>query len=327
MIGQASERRGLTALVTGANSGIGFAAALELASAGYKTILVACRSMEKAKRAAEALKAESGRDTFVPLEMDVARLASVRSAAETLRERGERINALILNAGVLPGRGLIKTADGIEECTAASLTGHHALTLRLLRDGLLAENARIVIAGSEGARGDAPGMKPIDLPAFAAQYCGGNLDSAVLALMKMEPPARHHWSTTYCTTKLFVALWAQALAPRLRPDLSVLAVSPGNVPTTNAGRRQPWAFRAMLAMVGAIGPSLGMTTPASVGAKRYLDAMRLDRAQTGSFLASPKGKLVGPLTRQNAPHLTDPASAAACWRAVQSLTGEPELSV
>lgn len=317
---------GPSALVTGANSGIGFAAAAELAEAGYGRVLLACRSMNKAQHAAEALRARSKRDVFVPIEVDVSNLASVRSAAKQLAEKRQSVDALILNAGVLPGRTLVRTSDGIEEATAASLMGHHVLTLRLLRHELLSANARIVIAGSEGARGDAPGMKPVDLHAFAKRYCQDSLDSAVLALMAMQPPARHHWSTTYCTAKLFVALWAQALAPHLPSGISVQAVSPGNVPTTNAARHQPWAFRMLLRMVGAIGPSLGMATPASVGAQRYLEAMRLGVEGNGGFYASPRGKLIGPLTRQHAAHLTDPASAAACWRAVQALTRESVLT-
>jgi hypothetical protein len=59
------------------------------------------------------------------------------------------------------------------------------------------------------------------------------------------------------------------------------------------------------------------------GAKRYLDAINLSKDETGAFYASPKGKLVGVMTKQTVAHLTDESCAAACWRALQTLTKEP----
>lgn len=314
------------ALVTGANSGIGFEAAAQLAETGFQQIILGCRSLEKSKQASIALRKRTGLDVFVPLELDLASLSSVRSAVKVLARQASSLDVLLLNAGVLPGSTLVRTAEGFEQTSAASLVGHHVLTVQLWRHQRLSRNARIVIAGSEGARGDAPGMKPLDLNALARAHFSGNLDAAIRSVFTMQPPCSHHWSTTYCTAKALVALWAQAVAPLLPQGVTVNAVSPGNVPSTQAGRHQPWLFRLILRMVSAIGPSLGLATAAAVGARRYLDAVSLTEHDTGGFYASPTGKLVGPLTKQAVAHLTDPACAAACWRVLQELTEEPEPS-
>ena len=310
-----------SALVTGAGSGIGFATAVLLAEAGCKRVVVTCRSDEQAKATCAALTTQTGLSVFSPLAIDVADLSSVRDAAKTIAN-GPALDLLVLNAGVLPGAERIVTRDGLEVTTAASLGGHHALTMLLLRTGRLAPNARIVISGSEGARGDAPGMKPLDLPAFAREHFAGDLHKAMRAVMTMEPPARHHWSTTYCTAKALVSLWAVALSKRLPPKMAVYAVSPGNVPTTRAARNQPWYFRWTMQMAGVVGPAMGMATTAAVGATRYLDAAAMPVESSGAFFASPRGKLVGHLTRQELGHLTNGDAAEACWRTVAALTSE-----
>ncbi|HEY6881425.1 MAG TPA: SDR family NAD(P)-dependent oxidoreductase [Polyangiales bacterium] len=315
-------------LITGANSGLGFEAAAQFATGGFTRVVLGCRSLEKATAARDALEARTGlRHIFEVLELDLSRLEAVRAATRALAKRGS-LDVLVLNAGVLPGKELVHTEDGIEITSAASLTGHHVLTLGLLDRGLLAPRARIVIAGSEGARGDAPGMKPLDLRAFASEHFSGKLEAAVHAVLTMQPPAVHHWSTTYCTSKALVALWAKALALHLPKGMAVYAVSPGNVPSTNAVRHQSWSFRAMIKLADVIGPLMGMASSVSTGARRYWDAARLADEVSGEFFASPKGKLVGPLTVQRVPHLTDAECAAACWDAVLRATAErqPRLS-
>jgi NAD(P)-dependent dehydrogenase (short-subunit alcohol dehydrogenase family) len=249
-------------------------------------------------------------------------MGAVRRTCTALAASDQKLDVLVLNAGVLPGSELVRTRDGVEITHAASLVGHHVLTLRLLSLDLLRPRARIIIAGSEGARGDAPGMKPTDLHGFAKDNFEGDLEKAVRCLLTMEPPARHHWSTTYCTAKALVALWAVALAPHLPEGTTVNAVSPGNAPATNAARHQPWYFRAMIAFSGVIGPAIGMAASVGVGARRYLDAADMGDEVTGGFFASPRGRLVGPLTRQEVEPLNDVASARACWSALAMLTGE-----
>src|SRR4051812_20378277 len=97
---------GRTAVITGANTGIGFETAGALARRGARVVL-ACRDVDKAKGAAERI----GPDVHV-VRLDLAALSSVRAAAEEITARCERLDLLINNAGVTGLTG--RTQDGFE---------------------------------------------------------------------------------------------------------------------------------------------------------------------------------------------------------------------
>ena len=122
---------GRTFLITGANSGIGKEAARELARKGGR-ILMACRSLDKANEAMADLRADvPGADlTFVQL--DLARLTSVRVAADAIGALGG-CDVLINNAGIMAIPRTL-TADGFEMQIGTNHLGHFALTGLLLPD-------------------------------------------------------------------------------------------------------------------------------------------------------------------------------------------------
>jgi protochlorophyllide reductase len=120
-----------TALVTGANAGLGFDAAAQLAEQGYGHVILACRTIEKAEAARQQLVERVGKDVFDVLAIDVADLDVSKSAANNLIEQGRTIDLLVLNAG-LASQNLTHTPQGIEMTLAASLFGHHLLTMELL---------------------------------------------------------------------------------------------------------------------------------------------------------------------------------------------------
>ena len=151
-----------TVLITGANAGLGFDAAAQFAEAGYAKVILACRTTEKADGAREKLVERTGKDVFGTLAVDVAEIATSTAAADALIARGETIDVLVLNAGLATTEPR-KTADGNDLTVAASLIGHHIMTLRLLEAGILSDSARIIIAGSEGARGNMPGFSLVGL--------------------------------------------------------------------------------------------------------------------------------------------------------------------
>ena len=99
--------------------------------------------------------AETNADVFTPLGLDLNAAASVKSALAELVKRGRSIDFLLLNAGLVPGKGRVITAAGIE-ASPAPLIGHHQLAVGLLRANLLSPDARTAIAGSEPARGAYP---------------------------------------------------------------------------------------------------------------------------------------------------------------------------
>ena len=158
-----------TALVTGANSGLGYETAAQLADQGYGTVIITARTDEKSRTAREALEFRTGKDVFKALAIDNDVLETVEAAAAILTERGRKIDLLVLNAGVAPAKDISRTRNGIETTASASLVGHHLLTMRLLERDLLQDTARVVIAGSEAARGDVPTFTPLDVNAFARE--------------------------------------------------------------------------------------------------------------------------------------------------------------
>ena len=162
------------ALITGATGGVGYAAARLLAGDGYRQVFVTGRSRSRAQEAANRLAAETKSQIFTPLELELDDPSNVWKALGELSERGQSIDLLLLNAGMVPGKRRVITASGIE-ASQAPLIGHHQLTDGLLEAALLGSNARIVIASAEPARGGVPLFKYTDLPACAAKYHRGDI--------------------------------------------------------------------------------------------------------------------------------------------------------
>jgi NAD(P)-dependent dehydrogenase (short-subunit alcohol dehydrogenase family) len=139
-------QNGRTAIVTGANSGVGFNTSLELARKGARVIL-ACRSMEKGERAVKRIVKEVPEAQLDLQQLDLASLASIRDFSQRFHSTYSSIDMLINNAGVmnLP-RHL--TEDGFEMQFGTNHLGHFALT-GLLFDLLSStENSRIVTVSS-----------------------------------------------------------------------------------------------------------------------------------------------------------------------------------
>jgi NAD(P)-dependent dehydrogenase (short-subunit alcohol dehydrogenase family) len=309
-----------TALITGSTSGLGYEAAIHLANEGFGRVIVTGRSSEKATKAAGSLAEQTGMNVFRPLALNLNDAESVRGAVDQLADDGQQIDALLLNAGLVGGSTLTHTDEKIEITYAASLIGHHRLTMGLLDGDLLASEARIVIAGSEAARGDVPTFTPVDLPAYAKKSFGGDLDAAAESLIRHDGPLRYKPAAVYATAKLFVAWWASSLAEQLPKGMTVNAVSPGSAPGTEAGRNANFFMRHVMMPVMRHAPKrLGMAAPVSVAAERYIDAMKFGPTVTGSFYASAPKKMTGPLHRVVAAHVQDVKSRDAAWNAVQTV--------
>jgi len=137
---------GRRCLVTGANSGIGYESALALADLGAEVVLL-CRSRERGEAAAGRIREQTGNARVSVEELDISRLASVRSAAAGLVERP--VDVLIHNAGVLPDQR-VETEDGLELTLATHVVGPFLLT-RLLRPALeKSSDARVIWMSSGG---------------------------------------------------------------------------------------------------------------------------------------------------------------------------------
>ncbi|KAJ8403913.1 hypothetical protein AAFF_G00347810 [Aldrovandia affinis] len=119
---------GKTVIVTGANTGIGKATALDLARRGARMIL-ACRSKARAEAAVFDIRRESGNNEVVYMLLDLASLKSVRSFAENFLKTEPRLDLLINNAGIfMQGR----TEDGLGMMFSVNHLGHFLLSNLLL---------------------------------------------------------------------------------------------------------------------------------------------------------------------------------------------------
>jgi NAD(P)-dependent dehydrogenase (short-subunit alcohol dehydrogenase family) len=138
------DQTGRTAVITGANSGIGLEAARALAGAGAEVIM-ACRDTTKGEAAAAAIRTTAPSAKLAVEELDLASLDSVR--AFTASDQHGRLDMLINNAGVMvpPYR---KTADGFELQLGTNHLGHFALTGLLLGRLLGTPGARVVNVSS-----------------------------------------------------------------------------------------------------------------------------------------------------------------------------------
>ncbi len=147
---QIPELSGKVIIVTGANTGIGFQAALELARKGAETIL-ACRNKKKGLKAVSNIKKRNPEARVRFLQLDLGSLRSIHLFAEIFRKQYSRLDVLLNNAGIIwyPYR---ITEDGFESQIGINHLGHFALTGLLL--GLIekTDGARVVLVSSIGHR-------------------------------------------------------------------------------------------------------------------------------------------------------------------------------
>ena len=295
-------------LVTGANSGVGYEAAAQLAEAGWGRVVLGCRTEAKAEAARASLVERVGSDPFEILVVDVSSLESTNAAVDELLRREHPLDALLLNAGMLSGAEMHKTDAGIEVAFASSLIGHHLLTHRLIDSGGLRDGARVVLAGSEAANGDLPammGMKLYDFVHGRADSFGESPADAMRSFATGSNPGAWDPTRYYAVTKVFSAWWSAAMARRHGDKATFLTVSPGSTLSTNAGRHVKGLKGFLFSKVmPAIGGVFGMDQPVGEAAKRYLSALHDDGSfRSGHTYTSKKGKIVGALREVDYPHL------------------------
>jgi len=308
-----------TALVTGTTSGLGYEAARLLATEeGYGQVIVTGRTLARVQETATQLAANTRREVFTPLELELDSLTSVQTALAELIRRGQPIDFLLLNAGLVPFTDRRVTAAGVES-SQAPLIGHHQLTVGLLNANLLSPNARIVIAGAEPARGDVPFFTYTDVPDFAARHHQGNRTNAIEELVRSGPNVRYLPNNAYADAKVFVAWWAAELARKLPSHMAVDAVSPGGASITNVTRSASAVLRYILIPIVRCIP--GMDQTPETAARRYIQASKFGTDVSGQFFASAPGRVSGPIEAMQQPHLHDRTSQEACWNAVVKVSG------
>ncbi len=290
---------GETALVTGANSGIGYETVRALSDHGAHVVM-ACRNIEKARKARDKLEGELTRSSLELLPLDLSDLDSVRRAAETFLAAHARLDILINNAGVM-GTPYRQTADGFELQMATNHLGHFALTGLLLDRIVTTQRSRVVTVSSHLHR---------------------------LGRLRMDDVAhtspRNPW-ITYGTSKLANLLFTQELSRRLAAEgLATMAVAahPGWTQSNLAGNGTALSESRVRRTLGrTVGSTLGQTTAA--GALPVLCAATSPAVHSGDYVGPSRlFGLAGPprLTRPSR-RGRDVAAAAELWRRSEELTG------
>ncbi|MEU7336522.1 oxidoreductase [Streptomyces sp. NPDC007074] len=294
------DQSGRTAVVTGANSGIGLVTARELARRGARVVL-ACRSEARASEAGDRIVSEiPGADVgFVRL--DLGDLASVGEFAVTYgRLYGERLDLLVNNAGVMaPPRG--RTGDGFETQFGVNHLGHFALTGLLLPALLGARGARIVTVSS-----------------MLHALPGTGVDD-----LGRERPRYGRW-TAYARSKAANLLFTHELARRLAAagsDVVAAAAHPGYAATNlqTAGPRM--AGRKGAERIMEIGNRVFGQSPRA-GALPTLYAATAPGVRPDSFTGPSFAMWRGaPAESWRARRTRDDAAAERLWDESERLTG------
>lgn len=277
-----------TVMITGANVGLGYEAARQLASQkGIEKVILACRNPDKALAAKKSLEETTDkRDGFYEtLMIDVSNLDSVQKAVNDLQDP---IDGLIMNAGGGGGKDpAAMTKHHVPAVVAVNVLGHALLIDLLLEQKKLTRTA--VYAGSEAARG-IPGFKKLQFKSgsvdeFATYVDGSGYKKKVSEIM-------------YGGTKLVAALWMSSMA-RKEPKIRFVTMSPGGTVGTEGTKDLPKAKKFLFTKVMfPILKAMGKVHTVEVGAKRYLDALlEEDRFESGVFYGSKKG-ISGPTADQ-----------------------------
>jgi NAD(P)-dependent dehydrogenase (short-subunit alcohol dehydrogenase family) len=290
---------GRTAVVTGANSGIGYHTALELARHGARVVL-ACRDAERGADTMRRVTAEAPEAAVEIGALDLADLASVRGFAEAFAAGHPGLDLLVDNAGVMavPRR---LTADGFELQFGTNHLGHFALTGLLLPRLLARPGARVVVVSSTAHR-------------------VGRIDFADL-----NRERRYHPWQAYSQSKLANLLFVLELQRRAEAagvDLLALGAHPGYAATNLQGVGPRMSGRRVYGLWVALGNRV-IAQSAAMGALPTLYAATQPDVAGGSY--------VGPgglFEQRGYPKLVSMSGAAGdadvarrLWEVSEELTG------
>jgi NAD(P)-dependent dehydrogenase (short-subunit alcohol dehydrogenase family) len=296
---QISDLSGKTAIVTGANSGLGYETALELAHHGADVVL-ACRSLEKAAATSESIRAAHPEAALESLPLDLADIASVRAFVEKFRSGHRDLHLLCNNAGVM-ALPLRRTADDFEMQFGTNHLGHFALTGLLLEPLLRTPGARIVTLSST-----------------AHKFGRMNFDD-------LQSERSYQRWRAYGQSKLANLLFAYELERRLvarGSDTMSLACHPGWAATNLqlAGPRMDessWMERASEWANGVFGQSAAMGALPTLYAATSPDASGGDYIGPSDYFES----WGYPKKVQSTSRSHDAEAARRLWELSESLTG------
>ena len=277
-----------TVVITGANAGIGRAAAIAIASMGARVVITA-RNPDRGEAALAEIKDASGSESVELLLADFSELAQVRRLAEQILETCPKLDVLVHNAGLILQERKV-TTDGYEYQFQVNHLAPFLLTA-LLRERLVASAPARVIVTSSGAH--------------AGAKTGLDFDDLMLE-------QGYKAFTAYCRSKLANILFARELARRLEgTGVTANALHPGVVRTGFGSSEDMGGFFGFV--IKLMGPV--MLSPAG-GAKTTVHLATSPEVEgvTGGYWQKSKPKTPKPWAE-------DDAAAARLWTVSEELVG------
>jgi NAD(P)-dependent dehydrogenase (short-subunit alcohol dehydrogenase family) len=289
---QLPDLTGRTAIVTGANSGIGFQTTRQLVAHGARVVM-ACRKVEVARAVAGSL---GGRSQINVEHLDLASAASVREFAEGW---DGSLDLLINNAGVMAPPKLAVTVDGFERQFGTNHLGHFVLTGLLLPALIESGRGRVVTVASIAHHGGTEAV------------LDGNLDGGYNA------------QKTYSNSKLANLLFALELHRELTAHgvpVTSTAAHPGVSATGLVGDREGMGASAFMRTVGSTFVKV-FTQSAAAGARatRYAATEAEPGSYTGPQIL---GETRGPIgSARLSLQAQDEKLARRLWQVSEEMTG------
>ena len=294
------DQSGRLAVITGANTGLGFENARYFAGAGMKVVM-ACRSEDRARNAMERIESEIKGADLEFLQVDLSDLTSVRRFADAFRKQHDTLDLLVNNAGIM-WTPYEKSVDGFEGQMAANYFGHFLLTSMLL-----------------DMIPDAPEARVVSLSSIAHTQRPRRIRFEDI-----------HWNKgynklhAYAQTKLACLMFALELQRRLeqagRKTLSV-AAHPGVSETELLRSLKPWQVSLVRT---ALGPIRGLVShpPRQAAIPQVMAALDPDIA--GGAYVGPQGlrEMAGqPGRAKIMPWARDADANRRLWEVSSELTG------
>ena len=232
---------GKTIIITGANSGTGFAATKFMSAKGA-TIVMACRNPDKANKALQSIKNDNAEAKLDFIQLDLSSLASIKQFSEEFKKKYSSLDILINNAGMSQTPD-IKTEDGFEMQIGVNHLGHYALTGHLMDRLVNTKDSRVVTMSSM------------------------NHEQGIMNFDNLFLEGEYHQMKAYEQSKLANLLFSYELSRRLaQAGVSVesIAAHPGfvksNIMKSNEYTKRSFGFTMMFNIFDvllAMTPSMG----------------------------------------------------------------------
>jgi len=272
------------AIITGANTGLGFETARGLLQVGFEVVITS-RNLERGEKAVARLKSEYPKDQISALALDLSNQSSVRAFAPRFTQAQKKWDVLVLNAGAKVLSSYQETDSGIEYHFGVNAVGHFALVADLL--ALRAEVARVVSVSSIVAR-------------FAPS-----------ALGPAGSPKSYSAGASYSASKLSNYLFAIELQNRFGSEsFSSLAAHPGFARAEPYGPKSTRFFESFMAQ------------SAAKGALPIIEAATDSSLPGGSYRVPKILELWGEPSEGIVPKITKRESLIKNWEILETLSGK-----